>query len=114
MIQRGQQTPIFHRYVRHGDTLYVSGLVAADLSQTIDGQTRDIAARLAEILTEAGSDMSGILQSTVYITDMSMKAEMNEAWKSSFPAETLPTRATIGVADLGPSVLIEVVFVCAV
>jgi enamine deaminase RidA (YjgF/YER057c/UK114 family) len=45
---------------------------------------------------------------------MSMKNEMNEAWKEAFPAETLPTRATIGVADLGPSVLIEVVFVCAI
>ncbi len=114
MIQRGQRTPIFHRYVRHGNTLYVSGLVANDLSQTIGGQTRDIAARLAEILAEAGSDMGRILQSTIYITDMSNKAEMNEAWKACFPPETLPTRATIGVADLGSSVLIEVVFVCAV
>jgi hypothetical protein len=32
MIQRGQQTSIFHRYVRHGDTLYVSGLVGSDLT----------------------------------------------------------------------------------
>ena len=114
MIQRGQQTPLFHRFVRSGDTLYVSGVIAKDLSQTIGGQTREISDRLADILGEAGSDMGRILQSTVYITDMSMKAEMNEAWKASFPAETLPTRATIGVADLGPSVLIEVVFVCAV
>lgn len=114
MIQRGQRTSIFHRYVRHGDTLYVSGLVGSDLTQSIGGQTRDIALRLADILQEAGSDTSRILQSTVYITDMSMKNEMNEAWKEAFPAETLPTRATIGVADLGPSVLIEVVFVCAI
>lgn len=113
MIQRGQQTPIFHRYVRHGDTLYVSGLVGNDLTQSIGGQTRDIAGRLADILRDAGSDTGKILQSTVYITDMSMKDEMNEAWKQSFPVETLPTRATIGVADLGASVLIEVVFVCA-
>jgi len=113
MIQRGQQTPIFHRYVRHGDTLYVSGLIASDLGQTIGGQTRDIARRLADILAEADSDMGKILQSTIYITDMAMKNEMNEAWTEVFPAETLPTRATIGVADLGPGVLIEIVFVCA-
>lgn len=114
MIQRAQRTPILHRYVRHGDTLYVSGLVANDLTQSIGGQTRDIAGRLAEILREAGTDMSRILQSTVYITDMSMKNEMNDAWKEAFPPEALPTRATIGVADLGTSVLIEVVFVCAI
>ena len=38
MIQRGQQTPLFHRFVRHGDTLYVSGLIANNLSQTIGGR----------------------------------------------------------------------------
>lgn len=114
MITRGQQTPVFHRYVRHKETIYVSGLVATDLTQAIGGQTRQIADRLEALLKEAGSDMSQILQSTVYLTDMSLKDEMNQVWKEAFPAETLPTRATIGVADLGSSVLIEVVFVCAV
>lgn len=113
MITRGQQTPNFHRHVRHKDTLYISGLLANDLSLSMGGQTRQIAERLNEILKEAGSDSGRILQSTVYITDMSLKDEMNQAWRQAFPADTLPTRATIGVADLGPSVLIEVVFVCA-
>ena len=34
---------------------------------------------------------------------------MNKAWTEWLPAESLPTRATIGVADLGQNVLIEVV-----
>lgn len=114
MIERMQPTPNFHRYVRHSDTLYISGLIANDLNQTIGGQTCDIGARLADILHDAGSHMGRILQSTVFITDMAQKDEMNDAWKSIFPAETLPTRATIGVNDLGPSILIEVVFICAV
>ena len=87
MIQRGQQTSIFHRYVRHGDTLYVSGLVGSDLTQSIGGQTRDIALRLADILREAGTDTSRILQSTVYITDMSLKNETTRPGKKPSPGK---------------------------
>ena len=70
MITRGQQTPIFHRYVRHKDTLYVSGLIANELSLPMGGQTKQIADRLNNILEEAGSDARQVLQSTVYITDL--------------------------------------------
>ncbi|MEX0760712.1 MAG: Rid family hydrolase [Tistlia sp.] len=40
---------------------------------------------------------------------MAQKPGMNEAWTSWIPADALPTRATLGVADLGEGVLIEVV-----
>ncbi len=38
-----------------------------------------------------------------------MKEDMNGVWTSWLSPEHLPARATIGVADLGPRVLIEVV-----
>ena len=50
---------------------------------------------------------------TIFITDMSRKAEMNCAWKAFFNGKDLPTRATIGVAALDPGVLIEIVSTAA-
>jgi enamine deaminase RidA (YjgF/YER057c/UK114 family) len=44
---------------------------------------------------------------------MSRKQEMNEVWTSWLEARDLPTRATIGVSDLGQDVLIEVVVTAA-
>jgi len=54
-----------------------------------------------------------VLTALIFITDMSLKPAMNAVWKEFFPSAALPTRATIGVKDLGPGVLLEVVFTAA-
>lgn len=109
MTTRHMQTKIFHRVVEHNGVLYFSGIVADDLSQPMKGQTEQICAKLDELLGEVGSSKEKLLTATLFITDMSQKPGMNEAWTSWIPAEALPTRATLGVADLGENVLIEVV-----
>ena len=109
MAKRHQQTPIFHRVVEHGDVLYFSGVVADDVSQDMKGQTAQICQKLDRLLGEVGSSKDKLLTATLFVTDMSQKPGMNEAWTAWIPAESLPTRATLGVADLGKDVLIEVV-----
>ena len=112
MVSRHQRTPILHQYVKHGGVIYFAGLVASDLTQPMAGQTEHVLAQLGDLLTKAGSDKSKVLTATIYITDMALKPEMNAVWTAWF-GDHLPTRATIGVADLGPNVLIEVVFSAA-
>lgn len=109
MIHRHQSTPTFHAVVEHGGIVYVSGIVGRDLGLGMREQTASALEKLAERLRQAGSDPSKVLMATVYITDMALKAEMNESWVAFFDAANLPARATIGVADLGPGVLIEIV-----
>ncbi|EHM01600.1 endoribonuclease L-PSP [Acetobacteraceae bacterium AT-5844] len=113
MIQRHGLTPIMHRIVEHNGVLYVGGIAASDRSAPMKGQTEQILNRIAKLLEEVGSDRSKILTATVYISDMALKGEMNEAWTAWFKPEEMPTRATIGVADLGKDTLIEVVFSAA-
>jgi enamine deaminase RidA (YjgF/YER057c/UK114 family) len=48
---------------------------------------------------------------TIYVTDMSEKPAMNRVWQAFFDPAHLPARATIGVADLGPGVRLELVAV---
>jgi enamine deaminase RidA (YjgF/YER057c/UK114 family) len=109
MTARHQQTPIMHRVVEHNGVLYFGGVVADDFSLPMKGQTEQICAKLDKLLAELGSSREKLLSATLFITDMSQKSGMNEAWTAWIPAAALPARATLGVADLGQGVLIEVV-----
>lgn len=112
-IERHDPSTYLSSLVVHGDTLYLAGLVAEDLDQDMKGQTEDVLRQLDEVLGWAGSDKSKILSVTIYITDMALKPQMNEVWKAYFSPEHLPARATIGINDLGPKVLIEVVTIAS-
>ena len=115
MVDRYGPNSTGFRAVRHGDTIYASGVTAEDRSADIVGQTTQILDKIGRILADAGSDRSCLLSATVYLKDMAMKAGMQSAWTAWFDPARMPARATIGVADLGPDVLIEVVTTaCAV
>lgn len=113
MIKRHMQTRINHRVVEHNGVLYFGGLVADDKSKDMKGQTAEICAKLDALLAEVGSSKEHILTAMIYISDFAAKEGMNEAWLEWIPAEHLPTRATIGVAELGKDVHIEIVISAA-
>lgn len=113
-ITRNQKTPIMHRSVVHNGVAYLGGVVGADLSAGMEEQTRSITERLDALLADAGTDKTKLLSATLYITDMTLKSEMNKAWVAWVDGQDLPARATIGVADLGEGCLIEVVVSAAV
>lgn len=109
-INRIERGSVLHGATIAGDTVYLAGIVGEDLSQDIGGQTLSVLNQAAEMLDKAGSSISKIMFAQVFITDMANKPGMNKAWASFFKADDLPARATIGVKDLGPNVLLEVVF----
>lgn len=114
MITRRGKTPIMHRIVEHNGVVYLGGVIADDLNDvSMRGQTTQVCAKLDKLLADAGSGKSKLISATLFITDMNQKQEMNEVWTSWLEARDLPTRATIGVADLGQDVLIEVVATAA-
>ena len=85
--------------------------VAVDPHETdnITDQTRNTLAELDTALTRSGSGKRGLLQATVYITDMANKAAMDAVWIDWIGApENWPQRACVGV-DLAPGHMIEIV-----
>jgi enamine deaminase RidA (YjgF/YER057c/UK114 family) len=110
---RHVRTPIAHRAVEHGETIYLAGMVADDKSLSVGGQTKQILEKLDALLKELNSDASRLLTATIYLTDMRGKDEMNAAWTTFFKPQDLPARATIGIAALGPQTLVEVVATAA-
>ena len=75
----------------------------------IAGQTRNTLQELDRILIEAGSGKPGLVQATVYLSDISQKPEMDVVWNEWIGGEeNWPQRACVGV-DLDAGYLIEVV-----
>lgn len=111
MITRNTFSPTGHRSVEHNGHIYISGSTASDRSADMRGQTAQILEKLTGFLEVAGTERSKVLFATVYLTDMSLKTEMDKAWSEYFKAEELPARATVGVADLGDDCLVEIQFI---
>lgn len=109
MLKRHIPTRINHRVVEAGGILHFGGLIADDLGQDMKGQTAQICAKLDALLAEVGSSKRHLVTAMLYITDFDQKDGMNAAWLDWIDANDLPTRATIGVAELGKGVLIEIV-----
>jgi enamine deaminase RidA (YjgF/YER057c/UK114 family) len=106
-IIRNVRTPIMHRAVEANGFVFVGGTIADDTSAPMGEQTRNILGKIAGYLKEAGTDTSRVVSASIFVTDLSKKKEMDAAWTEFF-GDDLPTRATVGVADLGGA-LIEVV-----
>lgn len=112
-IERGIRTPIMHRFVQHRDVIYFGGLVADDTDKGMRGQMEEVCAKLDDLLGRAGSDKSKLLSVTLYVSDLTMKSELNAAWARWLDEAHLPARATVGVADLGPNIFVELVATAA-
>ena len=96
------------------DNLVFAVATAGSAGPDLQAQTRGTLADIEAALTAAGSDKSRLLQATVYLADISRKAEMDEVWNQWIgpDPETWPQRACIGVA-LAPGDLVEIVVVAA-
>lgn len=109
MTTRHLRTPIMHRVVEHGGLVFVGGTTCDDESLDMAGQTREILAKIDTYLAEAGTDRTKLLSATIFVTDLNLKPAMDAVWKAWLEPDHLPTRATVGVADLGGDTLIEIV-----
>ncbi len=115
MIKRTGNYGVLHQVVEHNGILYIGGIVAEDATLDMAAQTTQALQELKQILEEHGSGVDRILQIPVFITDTSLKPEMNRAWKEFFAdASILPTRATLGISSIEEGVLIEIVTTAAI
>lgn len=108
-IRRTDVGPIMSRIVEHNGVVYLCGLTADDRAADIKGQTKEILDKIDALLASAGSGKSKLLTATVYLSDMSTKAAMNEAWQAWIDPANPPTRACVGTVLGTPDTLVEIV-----
>jgi 2-iminobutanoate/2-iminopropanoate deaminase len=96
--------------------LFTAGQVALDpakgelINGGITEQTVRALDNLRAVLTEAGTDFSQVVKTTVFLVDMGDFTAMNEAYARAFGSHK-PARSTVAVAALprGARVEIEVI-----
>jgi enamine deaminase RidA (YjgF/YER057c/UK114 family) len=82
--------------VVHNGTVYTAGQVALRApGASIAEQTKDILAKIDELLAEAGSDKSKLISATIWLTDMRDFAEMNKVWDAWVSPGNTPCRACV-------------------
>lgn len=92
--------------------IYTAGQVAEDLNAGMKAQTADVLRQIDALLAKCGSSKSRILSATVYVTDMALKPQMDEAWMAWVDQSRPPARATVE-ARLGANVLVEIMCTAA-
>lgn len=100
--------------VKHGQTVYLAGEVANDLSGCIESQTRETLANIENLLAQAGTDKTRLLSATLYLRDIDEDfAGMNRVWDQWLPRGTAPARATVQAKLCDPQMRVEICVVAA-
>ena len=97
----------------HNGTLYLAGQVAADGTQDIAGQTRQVLSVIDALLARGGSSKSRILRAQIFLADLADFAAMNEVWEAWIEPGHTPPRATVQAALARPEWKIEIVVTAA-
>ena len=98
--------------VIHNDTIYLAGQVG-NAEDGVAEQTKTCLEKVEVLLNEAGSDKTLILQTTIWLENMSDFSRMNEVWDSWITPETSPARACGEAKLASPEYKVEVIVVAA-
>src|SRR5436190_8065118 len=103
----------------HHGVVYIAGQLPIDAKTgekklgSIEEQTEQVLANIREILHAAGSDLSRVLKTTVYVADISLWSQVNEVYARVF-GEHRPARAIVPVKELHYGFQIEIEAIAAV
>ena len=110
----------YSQAIVHGGLVYASGQIPLDpatgkvVEGEIEAQTEQVLANLGAVLEASGSSLEAIVRTTIYLTDLSLFARVNEVYARHMRATDPPARATVGVAALPLGVGVEIDAIAAV
>ena len=107
----------YSQAVAAGGMIYCSGQIPlhpenGTIPVGIEAQTRQVLRNLDAVLKAGGSDLGGVVKTTVFLKDMNDFAAMNAVYAEFFPAQP-PARSAIQAVRLPKDVLVEIEAVAA-
>ena len=97
------------------DTIYIGGQMPRDMNtgKLVEGgynQTKLSLEHCLTILREAGGDIDTIALAIVYVTDLSIKSDINKVFSEYFSTNA-PARNLVEVSDIGEDALVEIAII---
>ena len=103
----------YSQAIKVGNMVFASGQIPVDPATGefaeggIKGQTRQSLTNAQAILKEAGTDLSKVIKTTVFLSDMGNFAAMDEVYAEFFQ-QPYPARSAVAVKDLPKGALVEI------
>ena len=103
----------YSQAIKVGQTVFISGQIPLEpgtmniVDEDIRAQTHRVFNNLAAVVREGGGTLDDIVKLTVFLTDLSHFAVVNEVMAEHFNPP-YPARAAVGVAALPKGVPIEI------
>jgi len=103
----------YSQAIKANGMVYCSGQIPIDpavnavTAETIEDQTKQAITNLKNVLEKAGSSLSKVVKTTVFISDMNEFARLNAVYAELF-GDTKPARSCVQVARLPKDVKIEI------
>jgi 2-iminobutanoate/2-iminopropanoate deaminase len=103
----------YSQAIIHNNTVYCSGQIpltadgAGPVGDTVEEQTEQIMKNIEAVLTAAGSALSKVVKTTIFLTDMNDFAAVNKVYGDAF-GDHRPARSTVAVSALPKAVKVEI------
>jgi len=103
----------YSQAIKAAGLVFISGQIPLDpasgeiAGNSIEAQTERVMKNLEAVLKAAGSDLDKVIKTTIYLTDLSDFAVVNEIYGSYFN-DAPPARATVEVSGLPKGVKVEI------
>ena len=109
----------YSQAVKAGGFIWCSGQIPINPATntveatSVEDQTRQVISNLSNVLEAAGSSLSNVVKTTVFIKDMNDFAALNGVYAETF-GDTRPARSCVEVARLPKDVKVEIECIAAI
>jgi len=103
----------YNQAVKAGNMLFISGQIALDpasgelVTDDLAKETNLVMKNLKAILQQAGAGFEAVVKTNIFLSDMSLFAQVNEIYGSYFTSD-FPARETVAVKGLPKGVNVEI------
>lgn len=113
LINRHETSPIYSKVTEANGWVFTAGIVPADLTRDIKGQTGEVLAEIDRLLALCGTSKAAVVSATIWLSDIRAREGMNESWTAWLGDTPAPVRACVEAKLVDPRMLVEIAVIAA-
>jgi enamine deaminase RidA (YjgF/YER057c/UK114 family) len=107
-VKRYETSAVYSKVTEANGFVFTAGVIPADLSRDVEGQTAEVLTEIDRLLALAGTDKSKVVQASVWLSDIRNRDGMNKAWTAWLGGKDAPARACVEAKVIDPRMLVEI------